>query len=161
MTFAIIAFICRWRPAHSKRRGGCAVGPFADALIILTVKHKQISTYLAVKHKQKCLPTGCSRGLNGSAFSRISTAVAQLRVGTQLQDRPPPPVQAHHASCPSRAAASNSTGERCARRSGGAQRGPRAGRQAIPVGYVVFVIHRVCTCSPKAHARHYWAGNRQ
>ena len=36
MTFAIIAFICRWRPAHSKRRGGCAVGPFADALIILT-----------------------------------------------------------------------------------------------------------------------------
>ena len=61
MTFAIIAFICRWRPAHSKRRGGCAVGPFADALIILTVKHKQISTYLAVKHKQKCLPTGCSR----------------------------------------------------------------------------------------------------
>ena len=98
MTFAIIAFICRWRPAHSKRRGGCAVGPFADALIILTVKHKQISTYLAVKHKQKCLPTGCSRGLNGSAFSRISTAVAQLRVGTQLQDRPSPPVQAHHAS---------------------------------------------------------------
>ena len=44
--------------------------------------HKQISTYLAVKHKQKCLPTGCSRGLNGSAFSRISTAVAQLHVGT-------------------------------------------------------------------------------